>query len=114
MEDNPQVQHVILSMLEKLSLLPTLVSNGEDCIQVYKRAFSEGKPFDFLILDLVIVGGMGAEQTIKQIKQINPNAISILSSGNVMENYASQGFTAQLQKPYSLEELRGKIDELFR
>lgn len=37
-------------------------SDGAEAIEIYKRAKEENRPFDAVILDLTIPGGMGEEK----------------------------------------------------
>ena len=73
---------------------------------------AEGKPFDTVILDLTIPGGIGAKESIKELKKVNPAVKAIVSSGYseipFLDDYHRSGFAAVLTKPYSIEEL-GKL-----
>ena len=73
------------------------------------RAVIAREEVDLVILDLVIPGGMGGEQTIKKIREINPKVKAILStavsSHPVLSAYQEHGFKAVLPKPYTPEKL---------
>jgi len=66
-----------------------------------------GLPFDFVILDLTIPGGMGGKEAIKKILQIDPKAKVIVSSGYsndpVMANYKEYGFPGVIAHAISIE-----------
>ena len=68
-----------------------------------------GKPFDLVLMDLVIPNGMGGEEAVQKLLAVNPNARVIVSSGYsnspIMANYKGYGFCGILKKPYCLEEL---------
>ena len=67
------------------------------------------EPFDVVIMDLTIPGGMGGEEAVKKLKKIDPGAKVIVSSGysenRVVSNHAAYGFCGAVTKPYNVEEL---------
>jgi two-component system cell cycle sensor histidine kinase/response regulator CckA len=66
--------------------------------------------FDAVILDLTVKGGMGGEETLKRLLEIDPGVLAVVSSGYsgnaVVANYREHGFATFLNKPYKLEALR--------
>ena len=60
-------------------------------------------------MDLTIPGGMGGSQAIKQLKEINPDVLAIVSSGYtndpIIADYSHYGFSGCVVKPYRAEEL---------
>jgi len=60
-------------------------------------------------MDLTIPGGMGGQETIKKLMEINPAVVAIVSSGYsnapVMSEYEKYGFKDVVTKPYGVEEL---------
>ncbi len=77
-----------------------------------------GTPFDAVILDLTVRGGMGGREAIRRITEIDPSARAIVSSGYsddpVLANYRDCGFSATLCKPYELEDLSAKLHSVMR
>ena len=75
------------------------------------------KPFGAVILDLTIRGGMGGEETIKRLTELDPGVVAILSSGYtgdpVVSNYMDEGFKAGLSKPYEIEELSNMLNRIL-
>jgi len=67
-------------------------------------------PFDVVILDLAIRGGMGGAETVRKLLKIDPKAKVIVSSGysddSIASKHKEQGFKAFLNKPYSVDNLR--------
>jgi hypothetical protein len=57
-----------------------------------------------VILDLNIPGGMGGEETMKRLLEIDPAAKGYVSSGRtddpIMMNYQTFGFSGTIEKPY--------------
>lgn len=110
MDDEESILKILKSGLERLGQEVSVVRNGEEAIAEYKKALSEQKPFNLVILDLTIVGGMGGRETIKELREIDPNVIAIVSSGyspeNIVHSYKEYGFKYSLPKPYTLGALK--------
>ena len=85
---------------------------SKEMLQKYKEAMEAGNPFDAVIMDLVIEKGMGGQEAIKYLLEIDPNAKAIVSSGYsnapVMSHFQEFGFIGFLAKPCRLDEL-GKV-----
>ena len=75
------------------------------------------QPFDLVILDLTIRGGMGGMETLRELVGIDPDVRAVVSSGYsdnaVPANYREQGFRAFLKKPYDLKDLQGVVNALL-
>ena len=76
-----------------------------------------GKRFDAVILDLTIRGGMGGKDTIKKLREIDPNVKGIVSSGYsqdpVMANFRDFGFCGVITKPYTVEEMGKQLYQVL-
>ncbi len=85
-------------------------ADGAAAIELYRRALTAGKPYDLVILDLTVPGGMGGEAVIARLLEIDPEVRAIVSSGYsnspVMARFRDHGFEAAVEKPYTVEELR--------
>jgi len=86
--------------------------DGAEAIKLYKKARKSGNPFDAVIMDLTIPGGLGGKQTIKKLLEIDPEVKAIVSSGYtddpIMSKFKKYGFSGVVSKPYTIEEL-GKV-----
>jgi CheY-like chemotaxis protein len=78
-------------------------------IDLYQEAKDAGTPFDAVIMDLTIPGGMGGNETLERLLAIDPNVRAILSSGYlnapIMAEYKKYGFSGVVTKPYSINDL---------
>lgn len=106
MDDDKLVRNVLGSILERFGHEAVMVENGNEAIEKYRQ-----KTFDLVILDLMIPGGMGGEETRDKIKEIDPEAKIIVSSG--YGDKVPEGFLATLPKPYSLNKIREVIENIF-
>lgn len=109
MDDDESLLQLVEDMLAFLGYEVETGRDGAAVIAVYKAAREAGKPFDAVMIDLTIPGGMGGEEAIKGLLQIDPDIKSIVSSGYsnspVLSDYLSYGFKARIIKPYRIEEL---------
>jgi len=96
-------------MLEMLGYESSVARHGEEAIEMYKKAIEENAPFDAVILDLTVPGGMSGSETIKHLQRIDPDVKAIVSSGYfddpVMAQYLDYGFIDFLEKPYNMSDL---------
>ncbi|MBN1756105.1 PAS domain S-box protein [bacterium] len=109
MDDRKIVRKVAGMMIEKLGYEVEFAGDGEKALKIYGDFLVNKKPFDLVIMDLTIPGGMGAVDTLKAIKKIHPEAKAVISSGYTndpaMINYQEYGFVGFLPKPYRISEL---------
>ncbi len=117
MDDEDIVTQVVKAMIDILGHDVVCAANGEEAIEKFKRARDEGRPFDVVILDLTVKGGMGGEQALGRLREIDSGIKAIVSSGYsdspVVSDYRSYGFSAFLNKPYMIEALRDSLNALL-
>ena len=110
MDDEEMVRALVLRMLSQFGYEVVGVKDGDEALQIYREAKETGAPIDLIIMDLTIPGGVGGQEAVKKIHQIDPQAKVIVSSGYsndpVMADYGEYGFRAALVKPFQLQELR--------
>ncbi len=104
MDDDELVRDSLGEMLISIGYAVEFADNGEKAVDIYKNAMSTENPFDAVIMDLTIPGGMGGKEAIKELLEIDPHVKAIVSSGYsydpIMSNYRDYGFMAVLTKPY--------------
>ncbi len=109
MDDEAPIREAVGEMLTYLGYEVEFAADGLAAINLYKEAQAAGRPFDAVVFDLTIPGGMGGRAAIAELKAINPDIKAVVASGysndQVMSNYRDFGFTEILVKPYKMEEL---------
>ncbi len=113
MDDEPSVRDILKETLDYLGYQPDFAPDGQKAIDLYTRHLQEGRPFDAVIMDLTIPGGMGGKEAIKELLRIDPHVRAIVSSGYsqdpVMAHYERHGFKNVLMKPYTVDEVGRKL-----
>lgn len=117
MDDEEIVQDVATSILTSLGYWVTIAAEGGEAVRLYKEAKKKGAPFDAVILDLTVPGGIGGGEAVKELLQLDPRARVLVSSGYsydpIMANYREYGFSGVIQKPYRVAELGAKVHEVI-
>jgi len=118
MDDEAIVRDVLQGMLELLGYQVLLVEEGRAAVAVYRAAKASGKPCDAVILDLTIPGGMGGKETIRHLREIDPQVRAIVSSGYsndpVMADPRQFGFQEVVSKPFQMQEIGEALQRLLR
>ncbi|MDJ0884861.1 MAG: PAS domain S-box protein, partial [Desulfobacterales bacterium] len=117
MDDEEFIRTLAQDMLSTLGYKVKTARDGEDAVASYIEARDAGQPFDAVILDLTVPGGMGGKETIAQLRERDPAVKAIVSSGYsndpVIANYARYGFQAAVKKPYRLQEISKALHSLL-
>ena len=104
MDDEPSVRNVASRILAAMGYEVQTAAAGAEAVAAYGKARDEGKPFDAVILDLTIPGGMGGAETLRRLAEIDPAVRAVVSSGYsddpVMSRYREYGFCNVIAKPY--------------
>jgi PAS domain S-box-containing protein len=110
MDDEPMIREVVKTMLGLLGHEVILAANGEEAIACYREALACGTPPDLVLMDLVISGGMGGKDAIKELLLVDPFAKVVVCSGYsddpILANCRQFGFVAAMAKPYTFSELQ--------
>ena len=109
MDDQEALLKMARRILGQMGYDVEFARDGVQAIDIYRKTFQSKAPFDFVILDLTIPGGMGGIKTIPELLKINPNAKVFVSSGSsndpVMADYKSYGFAGVISKPYIIDQM---------
>lgn len=117
MDDDRLVREMMHRQLAICGYEVTVTSRGEDAVSAYRRAREEGRPFDGVILYLMVGDGWGGERTLAELLSFDPGVKALVVSGSLdgpRTHYERKGFRGILGKPYSLEELRREVEAVLR
>jgi PAS domain S-box-containing protein len=117
MDDEEPIRTVGGEMLFYYGYQVTLARDGKEAIDLYKKAQKAGEPFELVIMDLTVPGGLGGIETMAVLRQIDPGAKAIISSGYasdpVMSDYKRYGFSGVVIKPYKFDELIEVLNQVL-
>ena len=109
MDDDATTRMVVSLIIAQEGLRSVEAENGEEAIAAYKYARASGDPFDAVLLDLTIRGGMGGRETLQALTTIDPAVRAVVISGNTLDpafaRFREFGFRNALPKPFSGEAL---------
>lgn len=115
MDDDEVVRQMLGKMLNQLGYKVSYSVDGKEAVAKYRAAWIDGSPYDVVITDLTIPGGMGGQAAAQEILRINPHAKIIVSSGYatdpILANYEAYGFMGMVVKPYHFSELQAVLQQ---
>ncbi len=118
MDDEEVIRNAVRAMLSIHGYTVIGAHDGAEAVQQFLRGEREGEPFDAVILDLTVPGGMGGKEAALAIRKQNSNVALIVSSGYaedpVVATPQDYGFTDSLRKPFTLAELVAVIGKHVR
>jgi CheY-like chemotaxis protein/anti-sigma regulatory factor (Ser/Thr protein kinase) len=104
MDDESALRRIIALCLTDVGYRVEQASDGEKAIAEFVKARHTGDPFDAVILDLTVRGGMGGLDALEQIKAVDPDVRAIAASGYsdspVLGDFERYGFVGALAKPF--------------
>jgi CheY-like chemotaxis protein len=118
MDDDQSIRELAGEILLHLGYRVEFARDGAEAVALYQAALNSTKPFDAVILDLTVRGGMGGKETIQKLLAIDPRVKGIISSGYSEDpgitGYEQYGFRGVVAKPYTLEELGEKLSRVLK
>ncbi len=114
MDDEEDVLNRTYDLLRCLGYEVELARDGIEALELFQEAMGLDRPFDAIIMDITVPGGMGGMETYQRLREMDPKVKAIVSGGGsgdpITAQYKEHGFCGTLCKPYESQE----IDELLR
>ena len=118
MDDEASLRKMVGRMLKNLGYESEFAKDGAETIEMYKEAKEAEKPYDAVILDLTIPGGMGGKEAINKLLEIDPEVKAVVSSGYsddpVLANFQEYGFKGMMPKPFESRSLSKVLHEVLQ
>ncbi len=109
MDDEEIIRDLAADLLTAMGYDVEVAGDGRHAVELYRQAKDSGRPFDVVIMDLTIPGGLGGKDAIQEMREIDPSVKGIVSSGYsddpVMADFRNYGFSEVIAKPYGIQEL---------
>jgi signal transduction histidine kinase len=109
MDDDPKICELTGAMIASLDYTHDIARNGEEALQLYRRYLAVKRPYDAVLLDLTVIGGMGGEECFKRLRELDPEVRAIVTSGydddEMVRRYLDMGFVGYITKPYRVGDL---------
>ena len=117
MDDEESIREVAGHMLIHLGCEVDFAKDGQETMKCFQNARDQQSPFDVIIMDLTIPGGMGGKETIRELRKIDDRVKTIVSSGYsgdpIMSDYRKNGFDGVIAKPYRINDLSKLLQEIL-
>ena len=118
MDDDQMIRELAGEILWHLGYEVEFAQDGGEAVALYRMSMKAVRPFDAVILDLTVRGGMGGKEAMQELINMDPDVKGIVSSGYSddpgMTDYKQYGFSGVVAKPYTLEELGGKLSQVLK
>ncbi|MFC1679748.1 response regulator [Elusimicrobiota bacterium] len=118
MDDDRLVARVAARMLRRMGHCVDVVRDGRDAVRAHSNAKDIGRPYDIIIMDLTVSGGMGGREATALIRKRDGEVRILAASGfhadGAMCAPEKYGFTASLTKPFLVDGLRAALRCLLR
>ena len=118
MDDEEAIRLAAVALLQRLGMEAVVADDGAQALREYAAAREAGRPFDLVILDLTVPGGMGGRETIERLLNIDPRVRVLVSSGYssdpVLAHHRAHGFLGVVAKPYTIAELTSAIEAALK
>lgn len=117
MDDQESILKMAGRMLNRMGYDTVFATDGTQAVKLFSDAYQSVNPFNLVILDLTIPGGMGGAQVIPELLKIDPYVKVVVSSGYsndpVMANYEKYGFCGVIPKPYTKDQMADLLNIIF-
>jgi len=118
MDDEVGIRNFAAKLLPYLGYEVECVADGYAAVDRYLAARESDRPFDAVILDLTVQGGMGGMETLERLRAADPRVVAVVSSGYstdpIMADFAHYGFAARVAKPYQIDDLRDTLASIMK
>ena len=117
MDDEPVLLESMGELLRDVGYEVELAWDGAVAVEMYQRALQADQPFDAVVLDLTVPGGVGGRAALSRLQTIDPQVKAIVSSGYsndpVIANFRDYGFQSAIVKPYQVLELHQLLQAML-
>jgi CheY-like chemotaxis protein len=118
MDDEVVILRTTRAVLEKLGYQVAISEHGAAAVEAFTAARAAQQPFDLVIVDMTVPGGMGGIETLRALQALDASVLCIATSGYFSDDQTTDlsqsGFKALLRKPYTIAQLQDTIRTVLR
>lgn len=118
MDDEEMIRTLGEMILSEEGYTVECCSSGAEALDRHRQAREQGTPYDAIILDLTVPGGMGGKEVAEQIRSVDSRTSLIVSSGYsedpVMARHEQYGFNGSVSKPYTVDNICGEVARVLQ
>jgi DNA-binding NtrC family response regulator len=111
-DDEPEVRKLVGAMVTHYGYKALTADSGEHAIAIFKK----NRPIDLLLTD-VVAPGMSGPLLAQKLTEMQPGLKVLFMSGydntNVVKTYVEKQGHALLRKPFDLEALGAKVQDML-
>ena len=113
-DDEPEIRKLVSAMVTQFGYTALTADSGDHALTMYRNLKA---PLEMLITD-VVAPGMSGPMLADKLSALQPDLKVLYISGydntHVVQKYVVERGHALLAKPFTMEELRGKIADLLK
>ncbi len=117
MDDEQMLRAFLSEVIINLGYDAETCIEGREAVEIYSKAMESEEPFDTVILDLTNQFGMGGQETMRKLLEIDPDTKGIVITGYsddpAVTNFRAYGFSGFLTKPATVSELSKVVSEVI-
>lgn len=111
-DDEPEVRKLVSAMVRQFGYAALTADSGEHAMTLYRR---KNEPIALLIAD-VVAPGMSGPMLADKLTALQPGLPVLYISGyddtHIVQKYIVEKGHALLAKPFTMEDLKSKMEEL--
>lgn len=116
LDDEDMVRNLLCDILSGMGMYATGVATGIEAIDIFIKN-KKTDPFDLLIFDLILPGGIGGADTLKEIRKIDSDVTALVTSGYSLDPVLAEpqkyGFNGSIPKPFRTKDIKSIISSFF-
>lgn len=110
MDDEAGIRNAVKRLLRRQGAHVDACAEGRTAVELFQRQQEAGNPYHVVLLDLTIQGGMGGQQALAALRELDPEVRAVMFTGYAdtaaeEQAHGSGGFKAVLAKPFEPQEL---------
>ena len=117
MDDEEDLRLQVARLLKDMGCETECAPDGQLAVEMFRLAKQSGRPFDAVLLDLMIPNGLNGMETLRLLREIDPEVKAILYSGYINDpavtGFHDHGFAASFTKPFTREKLSSVLNDVF-